>query len=237
MKSTIEKIRKLLALTESSNPHEASNAAEKARKLLLQHNLTMSDVEKKEESEVKGKLWGSGLKDTHWRTCLVSTVFEQFFCHLVTTPAGNWYIVGKPGNGEAAEVMIDYLLGKLEEAVSKRQKEVDSAWAAEEAEFSAMYGGYTFADIGRVKKPSYVWAEDFRLGWSMAVCRRLITMRESDSSDETALVVQENKEVEDFLQGIGAVNEPLKPPTGISKGDYMEGFREGEDVPLNQMIR
>lgn len=237
MNAIIGKIQKLLALSESSNPHEAANAAEKARKLLLQHNLTVDDIRPKEESEIKGKLWRVNLKETHWRLYLVNTVFEQFFCRLVTTPSGNWYIIGRPGNGEAAEIMLDYLLGKLEEAVLERQREVDEAWAREEKDFSELCPGMTFADLGRTKKPSYVWAEDFRLGWCLAVCRRLLAQREQDTVEETALVVQENTEVEDFLKGVGAQEKPLEPPTGVSQRAYMEGLQKGDQVPLNQMIQ
>lgn len=234
MKSIMEKIRKLLALSESSNPHEASNAAEKARKLLLQHNLTVHDLKQEKETEVKAKLWQHGLKESTWRVYLVSTVFEQFFCNLVTTPSGCWYIVGKPGNGEAAEVMLAYLLDALEQAVKQRQQERD----AEQEKTKELYREWGMdLPANAFGPPSYLWAEDFRLGWSLAVCKRLMELREKDTPEEHALVVQESKEVDDFLTGIGAqVGEAPPPEKGVSKQAFYEGQMLGEAVPLSTMV-
>ena len=41
----IEKIKKLLALANSSNEHEAALAAGHAQRLLSEHNLAMADIE------------------------------------------------------------------------------------------------------------------------------------------------------------------------------------------------
>ena len=41
----IEKIKKLLALANSSNEHEAALAASHAQRLLSEHNLAMADIE------------------------------------------------------------------------------------------------------------------------------------------------------------------------------------------------
>ena len=40
----IRKVRKLVALSESPNPNEAANAMNKARKLLLEHGLTLDNL-------------------------------------------------------------------------------------------------------------------------------------------------------------------------------------------------
>ena len=41
----IDKVKKLLALSESSNPNEAFLAAKRARRLMDQHSLTKKDIE------------------------------------------------------------------------------------------------------------------------------------------------------------------------------------------------
>lgn len=48
----LDKIKKLLALANSSNEHEASLAAQRAQKLLLKYNLTMQSVEKHDSDYV-----------------------------------------------------------------------------------------------------------------------------------------------------------------------------------------
>jgi hypothetical protein len=49
----IRKIRKLLALSESPNEHEAHTAAMKAQELLARHHLSIADVSEDSETEVK----------------------------------------------------------------------------------------------------------------------------------------------------------------------------------------
>ena len=49
------KIKKLLALSRSSNPHEAAGALKRAQKLLCQHGLTMDDIELSDIGELQAK--------------------------------------------------------------------------------------------------------------------------------------------------------------------------------------
>ena len=50
-KEVIEKIKKLLALSESSNEHESSTAMLQVQKLLVKHKLSMKEVEEYGEKE------------------------------------------------------------------------------------------------------------------------------------------------------------------------------------------
>lgn len=49
------KIKKLLALSHSSNPHEAAGALKRAQKLLSQHGMTMDDIELSDIGELQAK--------------------------------------------------------------------------------------------------------------------------------------------------------------------------------------
>ena len=49
----IEKVRKLLALSQSDNEHEAAAAAAKAQALLSEYNLSMSDVPAEETCSMR----------------------------------------------------------------------------------------------------------------------------------------------------------------------------------------
>ena len=44
MSKIIEKVKKLLALSESNEPHEAALAMEKARALMTEHGISVSDL-------------------------------------------------------------------------------------------------------------------------------------------------------------------------------------------------
>ena len=53
MENYKEKIKKLLALSESSNEHEAKAALLKAKQLMMEHKITESDLVDKKELGVK----------------------------------------------------------------------------------------------------------------------------------------------------------------------------------------
>src|SRR4051812_49350731 len=50
MAPIVEKVRKLLALSTSSNPHEAALAAAKAQNLLAQYNLELSQIDQDKQT-------------------------------------------------------------------------------------------------------------------------------------------------------------------------------------------
>lgn len=53
---TIDKIKKLLALSSSSNPHEAAVALKRAQKLMELHNISKIDLDLNEISEFRAKI-------------------------------------------------------------------------------------------------------------------------------------------------------------------------------------
>lgn len=79
-KSTIiNRIRKLLALSESSNEHEAALAAEKVQELLAHYNIDLFDVEDvKEEHPVERD--SSETRSQVWRRHIYQAVSEMYFC-------------------------------------------------------------------------------------------------------------------------------------------------------------
>jgi len=84
----IEKVRKLLALSNSSNQHEAALAAAHAQRLLAEHNLAMSELEVQEEGagEVALEVAKTVPK---WLSSLFATVANGFDCFpiVTTTPS------------------------------------------------------------------------------------------------------------------------------------------------------
>ena len=111
--SVVDKIRKLLALSQSPNEAEAASAMQKAHELLKAHNLSMADIgtDKRAYSEryhpnSKNRLEG-------WKDLLMGVVAEGNYCARVTirTRAGELYyeIFGKEENVAATVVMFEYL--------------------------------------------------------------------------------------------------------------------------------
>lgn len=113
----IEKVKKLLAMTTSSNRHEAAVAAERAQAILAEHNLSMADIGQADESivmdfaakEVQSESWQIMLG-----TSMAPLYFSQYF--QVQRP-GNTVIhsfAGAEHNVVVARLMFDYLVKAVE---------------------------------------------------------------------------------------------------------------------------
>jgi hypothetical protein len=99
----IDKIRKILALSQSPNGEEAERAAEKARELLIKYNLSIDQFE---DVKIEEKIIGRFFKKPRlWRLVLINTITEFYFCRSLiikgVLPGGGIYdykieIIGKP---------------------------------------------------------------------------------------------------------------------------------------------
>jgi hypothetical protein len=118
----IEKISKLLALATSPNEHEARAAAEKANALLVQHNLSMADLNREhresyvEESLTRGRNFTTEDKYI-WRLMM-----NHFFVKLMVS-RGRVYFLGTKTNVEVARYIYGFLVRKYRELWHEYKKE------------------------------------------------------------------------------------------------------------------
>ncbi len=84
----IEKISKLLAMSNSSNPNEAAIALERAQKLMEEHNLTRSDISLSSITEVKEDV-PYMLRDRRLYSLIVNIISRSFGVDPIT------HIIGK----------------------------------------------------------------------------------------------------------------------------------------------
>ena len=101
----LDKIKKCLALSASSNEHEAAAALRQARKLMEAHGITDLDIQAAEAEEKRAK---SGAKShpSNWETMLAVKVGDAFGCRVIFS-GGHWSRPGEwcfIGCGAAPEV-------------------------------------------------------------------------------------------------------------------------------------
>ena len=79
----LDKIKKVLALSASSNPHEAAVALEKATAMMAEHNLTMKDIDRSQigRAEIKSSQSVSKAKD--WEVAFFQMVGQAFGCKVL----------------------------------------------------------------------------------------------------------------------------------------------------------
>ncbi len=232
----VDRVKKLLALTSSQNPHEAALAAAKAQELLFRHNLSLATVEAATEgggnaAYVSDRFDSGGWM--HWRRRLLAAVARNNFCRGVsyqgTRDVG---IVGEPHNVTVVRHLYAFLVRevmRLAELGAKTERGLDE----EEAR---------------------AWKRSFYLGAVRTVAQRLATQRQRDvasDSQAAALVVRKDEELDkaykDHFPGTGGDDQeadvPPLPPrrdTGPSRPRRADGYRAGvlagRTIPLNLPI-
>ena len=139
MEKVIEKVRKLLALAESSNEHEAALAASRAQEILARHNLTMAQVDSapgetdpiiKDDSDITIAM------QTAWTRMVRGGAATLYFCKYYYQPHHrsaphrkcgyqifdhHTYIGTRP-NVEVAKLMSNYLISTVDRLAKEGSK-------------------------------------------------------------------------------------------------------------------
>ncbi|HDO7482620.1 TPA: DUF2786 domain-containing protein, partial [Escherichia coli] len=83
----IEKLKKLLALAASGNPHEAALALRRARKLMDVHGITHSDIAMSDIDETISHYWPTGsLRPPRYMLGLMNIIREAFGVNSIIHP-------------------------------------------------------------------------------------------------------------------------------------------------------
>lgn len=77
-KKILDKIKKLMALANSANPHEAANALRKAQLLMQEHQLSESDVELSDIAEHSAVLANTSKTQPKWSLMLDAMIQQAF---------------------------------------------------------------------------------------------------------------------------------------------------------------
>ncbi len=170
----LARVRKLLALANSPNPHEAAVAAAQAQALIETHRLqgwlhAQQQVEEDPDpiADARDEPLETGRRMRKWKVALAGSLAEVNGCIAYTLPRGreqSLVLVGRSRDREAVRALWDWLVRRIE-------------W------LSATQGA------GQPRQ----WHEAFRIGVVDAVAARLRDTNEQVQRelDPTALVVVE----------------------------------------------
>lgn len=216
----VDRIRKLLALSKSSNVHEAELAMSKVNELLTTHQIAMSEV-LMEDVKTNGVNFGSSRKVSETYRSFVKQMAQAaghiFDCGVVGTGVqGGYAFVGTKEDILASEILFDYLFASWKSIVSFDTKQ----WK------ERMYETRQY----EVKQYKIGHGQ----GFSIAVHRRaheLVKQRKSQvAASGTSLIVLKDQLVKDFI----------KDNTVNARGSYKfqhtgfhEGKARGEAIPLS----
>lgn len=219
--SVIEKIRKLLALATSDNPHEAALAASRAEALLEKHNLDLAIVEAAGEApkttvDVETIILGHG-GSVRWQGLIADGIAQTAYCRCYYAGGirrGRLAIVGTEAN-RAAVIELHTWLCQQVIRLTRR-------------EFGAV------APRGRIRE-----ADAFMLGAACTIRSRLVAdhqARTEAAEESRALVVQHQARNTEFMEGHGIKLRKTSSKRTRYRTDrwnaYQNGLAAGRGVSL-----
>jgi hypothetical protein len=122
MSKITDRIRDLLALSNSSNPHEAALAASMARDLMERHGIEAATLSEAEESPVERRDITNDDVTGDWYHLLVAAVAKSCFCESFKSGAGLRsvaVIIGRTSDVEATTLLIEWLRLRLRQMCAK----------------------------------------------------------------------------------------------------------------------
>lgn len=114
----LDKIKKCMALSSSSNEHEAAIALRQAQKLMELHGISDIDV-KAAQAEEKRARAGACKRPAGWENTLAQKIATAFGCQLLfhrNWDAGHWSYIGCGPAPEIAQYAFTVLLRQIKRA-------------------------------------------------------------------------------------------------------------------------
>lgn len=245
----IDRIRRIKALTESTNEHEAAVAAAKLTEMLQQHDLSLQDIPNMGEDPVVSDTW-SDLQSrqlSHWRFRLSEIVASVTFCdaiygakHFEGETKRNRrirrvvYFIGHKGDAEVAKYLYETLSVKVDELATKRTSDYI-------ANFIVETGGADPWRMGGEVHPM-VFRNSWMLGALSAIRTSLheqYAQFEKSSANAKALIKVKDDAVATFIKkefpklghfGSNAGNGNFNPAA------YDQGKRDGSNIHAHRAL-
>lgn len=223
--SILNKVEKCLALSKSSNPHEAAVALKQAQALMKKHNLSTVDVSlaKINTSSTKGSLTKNPMD---FEILLAQTVGKVFDCHVLTSTVKNtrfnskgyyyydqyttlWEFIGVKPSSELAAYAFETLFRQLKDA----RKE------------------YIQTELKRCKKASKTRrANGFCTAWVHEIESTVRAFAKTDNKNKDLIQAWVDKKYGDLTEKKGRIVEAL------NHADVMAGVASARDAVLHDAI-
>jgi hypothetical protein len=218
----VERIRKLLALSASTNPNEAALAADKAVELAQRYNLDLAQIDGvAADPYVERSVEVGGA--AQWRWLLMSAVARANFCRALRRREqgrmiSSMFVIGEPHNVAVCEFLFGYLAREIERLAGRGWRRA-----------RLVYGDHV-----EVRS----WKNDFRRGAVASIDERLKERTDrfaETSSKAEALVLLKDAALMEALHrfhpDIPTVTVRVRP--GIA---YRQGQWAARDIALHRAV-
>lgn len=251
MELIIERIRKLIAHERSArsigSTAEAEAFAERIQKILLEHKVSLSEVDIK--SLDTDDPIGQSAADLNtkridkWRVILAFGIANNLFCMILRRTgggeSGQFIFIGRESDRTAASEMYHYLSGVGEDLsfnfVRRNLPSVDTVLEREKG--SRNEGNFHYAKKIHRRMVDTV-QKDFLTGFVAAICQRLKSSRkfieEGASESAKGLILRDRETIELYAKEQFQIRKPkvVNSPKIILPSASMAGYKAGMRVEL-----
>lgn len=181
----IERLQKILALTNSPVEGEAQAAAAMLQDLLTKYNLDIADLEQKGHQAKPGVKQDShdlGKAAFTWKLDLAEAIADHFYCHpMVSRTDKTVSFVGRPDNVESLKMLYAWIIEQIRRIASDERKS---------------YQASTGEHIDPLR-----WQVNFGVGAVARLGERLVEQRKAQQdTSTTAMVLSHKTEISDWME-------------------------------------
>ncbi|KAB3535652.1 DUF2786 domain-containing protein [Alkaliphilus pronyensis] len=119
----VEKIKKLLALSESSNEYEAQLSMLKAQELLVRHKLSLKEVRESKiyDSKIKEKVSKVSFTKAKWKAQLAKLIADNFgcYCYFKTRRTHTIAFFGRDEDIDICNIVLEYAVDCIDSKVKR----------------------------------------------------------------------------------------------------------------------
>jgi len=212
----IEKIKKLLALANSSNEHEAALAASHAQRLLSEHNLAMADIEATHKPDKADKVDTTISKTMpKWLRHLSAGVSTAFDCRSIHYPAaGKLTFIGVGADVQIAAYTFAYLERTVRRLCSNYMK--------------------NHVNPGLANRHRELMRQSYYLGAVSTITTRLKVQKMQTPITSGALVPVKEGLIRQAMNEIGPTRTVRSRKSFINPDAYTRGQDDGRQVGIRQ---
>lgn len=213
----IERVKKLLSLSQSSNLHEASAAAAAANKLIDQYRISQEDLSDKEEEIVEDTsyIYENG-RAVYWKSGLVLFLANHYGCAVINKVGcglngrrtNNYQIIGRKSDIQITRYMFNWLLLESQR-LSKKEC------------------------VGKGHK----FSNSYCTGFVCGINEQLVKSRQElkQQVDEKSIVALDSRvqKAKEFMrEKYHPTNDSSKRQSSIDASAYSSGFSQGKSFHL-----
>jgi hypothetical protein len=213
----IDKVKKLLALSKSTNPHEAATAAARAAELMFEHKLEAADLElsgegKRPVEAVTEATLHQGKWREFWKGNLANAVAQAMGCRVYWL-GSHLQIIGRKSDTETVRYLYGFLVLEIERMAAETWRERSA----------------------QVREHGTKWKNAFRWGAVHAIAVRLREQGGARAATANAgalvLLRKDEAEVDDAMKRLKL--RRLSCTAASSEDGYAEGHRAGRALELS----